>query len=67
MNTNWEIILAIVIVGLSIVMPIFYLYQKKLKKRKIEEQIKEAKYVTEKEKIRVYLDQINERTRSKYR
>ena len=67
MNTNWEIILAIVIVGLSVVMPIFYSYQKKLKQRKIEEQIKEAKYVTEKEKIRVYLDQINERTRSKYR
>ena len=67
MINNWEIILAIVIVGLSIVMPIFYSYQKKLKQRKIEEQIKEAKYVTEKEKIRVYLDQINERTRSKYR
>ena len=41
--------------------------KKKLKQRKIEEQIKEAKYVTEKEKIRVYLDQINEETRSKYR
>ena len=67
MTTNWEIIFAIVIVGLSILMPIFYSYQKKLKQRKIEEQIKEAKYVTEKEKIRVYLDQINERTRSKYR
>ena len=67
MINNWEIILAIVIVGLSVVMPIFYSYQKKLKQRKIEEQIKEAKYVTEKEKIRVYLDQINEETRSKYR
>ena len=67
MINNWEIILAIVIVGLSVVMPIFYSYQKKLKQRKIEEQIKEAKYVTEKEKIRVYLDQINERPRSKYR
>lgn len=67
MINNWEIILAIAIFGFSIVMPIFYSYQKKLKQRKIEEQIKEAKYVTEKEKIRVYLDQINERTRSKYR
>ncbi len=67
MINNWEIILAIVIVGLSVVMPIFYSYQKKLKQRKIEERIKKAKYVTEKEKIRVYLDQINERTRSKYR
>ena len=67
MINNWEIILAIAIFGFSIVLPIFYSYQKKLKQRKIEEQIKEAKYVTEKEKIRVYLDQINERTRSKYR
>ena len=67
MINNWEIILAIVIVGLSILIPIFYSYKKKLKQRKIEEQIKEAKYVTEKEKIRVYLDQINEETRSKYR
>tara|TARA_B100000085_G_C18147968_1_gene352170 strand:- start:45 stop:248 length:204 start_codon:yes stop_codon:yes gene_type:complete len=67
MINNWEIILAIVIVGLSVVMPIFYSYQKKLKQRKIEERIKKAKYITEKEKIRVYLDQINERTRSKYK
>ena len=65
MINNWEIILAIVIVGLSVVMPIFYSYQKKLKQRKIEEQIKEAKYVTEKEKIRVYLDNINEKFRAK--
>ena len=67
MINNWEIILAIVIVGLSILIPIFYSYKKKLKQRKIEERIKKAKYVTEKEKIRVYLDQINERTRSKYK
>ena len=51
MINNWEIILAIVIVGFSIVMPIFYSYQKKLKQRKIEDQIKEAKYVTERKKI----------------
>ena len=67
MINNWEIILAIVIVGLSVVMPIFYSYQKKLKQRKIEERIKKAKYVTEKEKIRVYIDKINETTRTKYR
>ena len=64
---NAEIILAIVIIGLTVVMPIIYSYQKKNKQRKIEEQINEAKYVTEKEKIRVYLDQINEKTRSKYK
>ena len=67
MTVNTEIILAIVIVGLTVIMPIIYSYQKKNKQRKIEEQINEAKYVTEKEKIRVYLDQINEKTRSKYK
>ena len=64
---NAEIILAIVIIGLTVVMPIIYSYQKKNKQRKIEKQINEAKFVTEKEKIRVYLDQINEKTRSKYK
>ena len=67
MTDNTEIILAIVIVGLTVIMPIIYSYQKKNKQRKIEEQINEAKYVTEKEKIRVYLDQIKEKTRSKYK
>ena len=56
-----------VIVAITVVMPIIYAFQKKNKQRKIEEQINEAKYVTEKEKIRVYLDQINEKTRSKYK
>ena len=67
MTDNAEIILAIVIIGLTVVMPIIYSYQKKNKQRKIEKQINEAKFVTEKEKIRVYLDQINEKTRSKYK
>ena len=39
----------------------------KRRQRKVEEQLKESKHVTEKEKIRVYLDKINEETRSKYR
>ncbi len=67
MTDNTEIILAMVIVAITVVMPIIYAFQKKNKQRKIEEQINEAKYVTEKEKIRVYLDQINEKTRSKYK
>ena len=67
MMDNAEIILAIVIIGLTVVMPIIYSYQKKNKQRKIKKQINEAKFVTEKEKIRVYLDQINEKTRSKYK
>tara|TARA_Y100001970_G_C13723766_1_gene597967 strand:- start:91 stop:291 length:201 start_codon:yes stop_codon:yes gene_type:complete len=65
--TNSQIILAITIVGLSIIMPIYYSYKKKSEKRKIEERLKESRYVTEKEKIRVYIDQINQKTREKYK
>ena len=65
--TNSQIILAITIVGLSIIMPIYYSYKKKSEKRKIDEQLKESIYVTEKEKIRVYIDQINQKTREKYK
>ena len=39
----------------------------KKKQRLVEKQLKESKHVTENEKIRVYLDKINEETRSKYR
>ena len=60
---TWQIVLAIIIVGLSIVMPIYYSY----KKRKLERKLKEGREVTEKEKIRVYLDNINEKFRSKYK
>ena len=65
--TNSQIILAVTIVGLSIIMPIYYSYKKKSEKRKIEERLKESRYVTEKEKIRVYIDQINQKTREKYK
>ena len=52
-----QIILASVIVGLSIVMPMYYSYKIKKEKQKIEDQIKESKYVTEKDLnmvIRIY-------------
>ena len=39
----------------------------KRRQRKVEEQLKESKHVTEKEKIRVYLDKINDETRSKHK
>ncbi len=58
---TWQIILAIIIVGLSIVMPIYYSY----KKKKLERELKEGREVTEKEKIRVYIDNINEKFRAK--
>ena len=58
---TWQIILAIIIVGLSILMPIYYSY----KKKKLERELKEGREVTEKEKIRVYIDNINEKFRAK--
>ena len=60
---TWQIILAVVIVSLSIIMPIYYSY----KKKKLERELKEGREVTEKEKIRVYLDNINEKFRAKRR
>ena len=58
---TWQIILAIIIVGLSIVIPIYYSY----KKKKLAKQLKEGREVTEREKIRVYVDNINEKFRAK--
>ena len=60
---TWQIILAIIIVGLSILMPIYYSY----KKRKLERELKEGREVSEKEKIRVYLNNINEKFRKKHK
>jgi len=60
MNT-WQILLAVIIVALSIVMPIYYSY----KKKKLNRELKEGREVTEKEKIRVYIDSINEKFRAK--
>ena len=60
---NWQIILATIIVGLSIITPIYYTY----KKKKLERELKEGREVTEREKIRVYIDNINEKFRAKYR
>ena len=59
----WQIILAIIIVGLSIVMPIYYSY----KKKKLAQQLKEGREVTEREKIRVYMDSINQKFRDKHK
>ncbi|WP_089698058.1 hypothetical protein [Candidatus Pelagibacter communis] len=59
--SGWQTILAIIIVGLSIVLPIYY----SRKRKELEQQLKEGREVTEKEKIRVYLDNINEKFRSK--
>ena len=60
---TWQIILAIIIVSLSIVIPIFYSY----KNKKLKKALKEGREVTEREKIRVYLDNINEKFRAKHK
>ena len=57
---NWQIILAIVIVGLSIVMPIYYSYKRK--KAKAAERSAEA---LERMQIREYGRNINEEARAK--
>ncbi|WP_440656512.1 hypothetical protein [Candidatus Pelagibacter sp. HIMB1509] len=62
---NWQIILSVTIVLLSIVMPIYYSYQKKVEKQKVEQALKHGREVAEGEKIRVYLNQINETFRKK--
>jgi len=62
---------ALTIIGLSmlIFLVVFYLKRAKEKRKakKIQEQLKESKHVTEKEKIRVYLDKINDETRAKHK
>ena len=65
--TTWQIILAIIIVGLSIIMPIYYSYKRKNEKRKLEQELKEGREVSEREKIRVYVDSINDKFRNKHK
>jgi len=57
---TWQIILAIIIVGLSIIMPIYYSNQKKKKVKQEEEAI-------ERMQIREYGRKINDETRNKYK
>ena len=55
MVENWQIIVAIIVVGLSIVMPIYYSHQKKKKAQQ-----------EELDKIKIYGESINEQTRRKH-
>ena len=57
MIETWQIILAIIIVGLSIVMPIYYSKQRKNKAQQEE--------VIERMQIREYGRKINDETRAK--
>ena len=62
------IIACLIVIPLALLsIPLIKSSLAKKRKRVVEKQLKESKYVTEKEKIRVYLDKINEDTRSKHR
>jgi hypothetical protein len=60
---------ALTIIGLSMLIFVIVFYLKRAKEKrkatKVQEQLNESRHVTEKEKIRVYLDKINEETRNK--
>ena len=60
MVTSWEIILAIIIVGLSIVMPIYYSYQRK-------KNPKQDSKLSDGNEIKNYIDKINEITCKKHK
>ena len=62
-----QIIIGLILVAFSIIIPVGYIYKKKIEQKRLEDKLKESRYVTEKEKIRVYLDNINEATRAKHR
>ena len=60
MVTTWEIILAVIIFGLSIVMPIYYSYQ-------IKKNPKQDNKPSDNPEIKNYIDKINEITRNKHK
>ena len=60
-------ILILFVKAILITLIILIYHNKRLKKREFEEQLKQSKHVTEREKIRVYIDKINEATRAKHR
>jgi|TARA_B110000196_G_scaffold259761_1_gene230829 cytoskeletal protein RodZ len=56
----WQIVVTIIIVGLSVVMPIFYYYQRKKNTKQETESIETVQ-------IKEYGNKINEETRNKYK
>ena len=62
---------ALVIIGISMLIFVIIFYLKRVNEKrkatKVQEQLKESRHVTEKEKIRVYLDKINDETRAKHK
>ena len=64
--TTSTIITCFIVIPLALLsIPLIRSSLAKKRQKIVEKQLKESKYVTEKEKIRVYLDKINEETRNK--
>ena len=67
MTTPTIIACVIVILLALLCIPIIKSSLAKKRKKVVEKQLKESRHVTEKEKIRVYLDKINDETRDKHK
>ncbi len=60
------IIACVIVIPLALLsIPLIKSSLAKKRQRKVEKQLKESKHVIEREKIRVYLDKINEETRNR--
>ena len=66
--TTPTIIACVIVIPLALLsIPLIKSYLAKKRQSVVEKQLKESKHVTEKEKIRVYLDKINDETRVKHK
>ena len=66
--TTPTIIACVIVIPLTLLsIPLIKSSLAKKRQRVVEKQLKESKHVTEKEKIRVYLDKINDETRAKHK
>ena len=65
--TDFQILLVLFLIITVSLFIFVQSYKKKLEKRNFDEKLRKSKHVSEHEKIRVYLDNINEATRAKHR
>ena len=65
--TDFQILLVLFLIIIVSLFIFVQSYKKKLEKRNFDEKLRKSKHVSEHEKIRVYLDNINEVTRAKHR
>ena len=65
--TDFQILLVLFLIITVSLFIFVQSYKKKLEKRNFDEKLRKSKHVSEHEKIKVYLDNINEVTRAKHR